>query len=193
MANKTATVEVQRIHQKGKFWSIMDTQEQWYGFGMNKPKFDVGDTISFEYSVNGAFKNAEAKTVEIVAEAQETETAPAATKSSGGQISRDEYWSNKEKLDVLTQREIRWAGSRNAAIEFVKLAVSLDALPFSKTKGDKEEILVQYLTNYTNMFYAETTAARDKTDAQALSEAIGYDIATAPNGVLEDDDLESIR
>ena len=184
-----ATVTVQRLHQNGKMHSFMDTDEKWWGMGITKPKFDEGDTISFEYEKNGKFANVDPKSVEIDAEADvSAEVNKPKPKSSYAQ--KDDYWVQKAELDVLTQREIRWVGSRNSALALMDLLIKNDIIPLAKAKGDKEEVFMQYLNSYTQSFYAETTAARDITDAQALSESL---MTTQDTGGLVDDDLERLR
>ena len=184
-----ATVTVQRLHQNGKMHSFMDTDEKWWGMGINKPKFDEGDTISFEFEKNGKFSNVDPKSIEIDAESEVADSKPA-TKTKSSYAQKDDYWVQKAELDVLTQREIRWAGSRNSAIALMDLLVKYEIIPLAKAKGDKEEVFMQYLNSYTQGFYAETTAARDITDAQALSESL---MNTPEQGGMIDDDLERLR
>lgn len=171
MADKRITIEVGKIYQKGQFYSVMSTDEEWYGFGQRKPKFDEGDVISFEVTKNGKYLNADPSSVEIESEgaAQSKKTSEIRRPKQQGNA-REDYWTKKEEDDVFRNREIRYAGSRNAALEFVKLALQYDAIPLGKTKAqDKEEVLLQYLDNYTEMFYKATTAARDITDVETLS------------------------
>lgn len=194
MASKQANIEVKRIHQRGKFWSVLDMDDQWYGFGMKKPPFDEGDVITFEYTKNGQYLNADITTVEIVSEGATKPAARAQSTSSGGNLTRDEYWANKEKNDVFTQREIRWAGARNAAIETVKLLMENDGLALSKVKpADKEQVIAQLIDTYTEQYFAETTAARDKTDVQAITDAMANTKNNKTTEEFEDDDLESLR
>jgi len=189
LSGKELTATVQRLHQTGKMHSFMTTDEEWFGLGMNKPKFDEGDTITFTYTKNGKYSNVDPKTVEIVAEGEASVEKAEKPKSYAGN-SKDAYWEKKDQDDVLKQREIRWAGSRNAALSLMDLLVKYDIIPLAKTKGDKEEVFMQYLNSYTKSFYAETVAAHDMTDAQALSESLGYE---QEGGDLVDDDLERLR
>jgi len=170
--------------------SFMDTDEKWWGMGINKPKFDEGDTISFEFEKNGKFSNVDPKSIEIDAESDTASATPSSSKPKSSYAQKDDYWVQKAELDVLTQREIRWAGSRNSAIALMDLLIKYDVIPLAKAKGDKEEVFMQYLNSYTQGFYAETTAARDITDAQALSESL---MSPQETGGMIDDDLERLR
>ena len=175
MAN-TVCITVDNIIERNKRYSFVDTEGQWYGLGFSKPNFEKWDEIQFDYTVNGKYKNVTDGTVEVTNKASPYKGASDKKPTSTDVMSRDDYWARKEMQDVKTQREIRLQASRNAAIEFVRLALENDVLPLSRSKSDKEEILTEYVRNYMHMFYAETFAIRDKSEeALAADEVLDFD------------------
>lgn len=170
MAN-TVCITVQKIFERNKRYSILGDDEEWYGMGFDRPSFNEGDEIQFNFTKNGKYKNVDASSIEVT---NAGESKPAGNKkaTSSDVMSKDDYWRRKEEGDVKTQREIRYQASRNAAIEFVRLGLEQDILPLSRTKADKEEQLDMYVKTYTDMFYRETVAIRDKSDEALDAETI---------------------
>lgn len=160
MAAETVQVNVQKIIKRNDRYSFVEDGE-WYGLGWDAPTFGEGDTIQFDYERNGKYKNVVKGTVQVISQGE----APKQTSKpkSSGTMTRDEYWAEKAEGDKLTQREIRMQASRNAAIEFMKLALEQGALPLGNKKAaDKEEVLLEYLKLYTRQFFVETVAAREE-------------------------------
>jgi len=190
MASRKNTDEVQivvsRVLERNGYWNVLSDDDVWYGLGKKEPNFDKGATIQFEYSENGKYKNVEGR-VNVISNAE----APTRRKATASDImTKDDYWRRKEENDIFTQREIRWQASRNAALEFMKMAFSVDALPLSKKGADKEELLNEYLNTYTQQFYTDTFAIRERSE-----ELVSVESLTNNNNedTFEDDDLESLR
>lgn len=182
-------ITVEKILERNGRYSFVDEDGEWYGLNKSRPRFEEGDTVQFEFSRNGKYKNVEG-TVHVVSGG---DAAPAAPKKARAAdiMTKDDYWARKEANDVYTQREIRWQASRNAALEFLKVALSVDALPLTKKGVDKEELLTEYLNVYTQQFYTDTFAMRERNEAM-------IDVASLTNnneyGYIEDEnDLESLR
>ena len=62
------------------------------------------------------------------------------------------------------QREIRMQASRNAAIQFVGLALQNGIISLGSKKADQEENLANYVKAYADQFYAETVGVRDTSE-----------------------------
>ena len=141
--NHTCVVEVVYRNDKG-YYNIKDTEDNWFGFGKAKPHFEKGNEISFEYTKNGKFANADPKSVEVISEeAPGNSTAQAATKT---------------KAVNKTQDEIRYQASRNAAIALVGPALEAGLIDLGKStkKGAQLENLVAYVNELAADFNEDT-------------------------------------
>jgi hypothetical protein len=119
-----------------------------YGTGSVQPKAGVGDTVAFEVTENGKYKNANMKTFSIEAGAPVFTPAP----SGGGK--RD--W-------VDTQPVIERQSALNSAIAFLNVVVAAGALPGTTAKSsadDKYGILEALLTEKAEEFHAASTGKR---------------------------------
>lgn len=148
------------IGPRNKRYSFVDTDGQWYGNGFDRPDFSKGDTIQFNFERNGKYLNVVSGSVEVISRSEE---APAPKKATSSNVmTKDDYWSRKEADDQKKQREIRYQASRNAAIEFVRLAVEQGIISLGTKKADQEQNLSNYVEAYTQEFYMSTFAMRDK-------------------------------
>lgn len=164
-------VEVVYRNDKGYFNIKLDNDE-WYGFGKKKPEFSNGDSIQFTYEKNGRFSNADPTSVEAT-------PAPKASTSSSttGGVSRDQYWANKEKVDIVTKKEIRFQASRNAAIELVVAGLNAGIVDVgsSKTKGKQFEALLNHVGALTEEFVNSVLSyAEDKVKEDSANDVSGY-------------------
>lgn len=155
---------VSALSQKGKGASFQ-IDKTWYGAGfvtIDQLPFSKGDKISFDYTENGQWKNADIKSVKVLSA---TSSAPAA--ASGG--SRD--WDAKNKLDAERQSAISVQSCRNSAIEVAKMLKELDALPVGSKKADIADNLVAFVDDLTDKYFRDTQAiASGKTREQVVQQ-----------------------
>src|SRR3990167_2809971 len=154
---------VKRI-TKNKAYSVLLSDEVWYGAGFDKPSFNEGDTIKFLVQENGKFKNIQKGSVEVVEQQTAKPSEKAASKSNKGSVYaagtsvRDDYWQSKAKQDVRTQREIRLQASRNAAINMVGLLISHGGLKLPAQVAKIGVVIEDAVEHYTTQFYDATVA-----------------------------------
>lgn len=149
---------------------------KWYRTGETQPPFDTGDNIQFVEHNN----KVDTSSIEKIA-ASEVQQAPSpapAGKSwnkggaqKGGQLARDDYWTNKEKRDI--EREefdknvrtpmIEYQSARKSATDLVVAALQADALSFgSAAKGKKLEMLVEFVEEVTRDMVARANTFREE-------------------------------
>jgi len=139
------------------FFNVKLRDGGWYGFGKYKPKCNEGDKIGFNWtaSPNGQFMNADTKSLEI--KSSEVVAAPSVKSSA----SPTTDWDSKDK-------RIQWMSSRNAAIEFMKIALEQGAVKIPTKQSDKLAALEAALYDYTAVFYWDTMDAPNKTNDVAF-------------------------
>lgn len=147
------TGQVKRILSKpaGKgtaynFVVVENGQDVWYGHGFAPPKFQEGDTVSFEWTQNGNFKNVLPRTVRVVA--GEPASSPAPQQSQSAPPARGGFGNN--------QLAIQYQASRNSAIAVVEAAIRSDSLPLPAKKGDRYDALLALVDDLTNQFHIKT-------------------------------------
>lgn len=132
---------------RGVMYSIK-VNDTLYGMGSNKPKCNVGDTVSFSYTEKGQYKNVDTKAgIEILA------GPPAAQQSSGG------GGSGYQDKQVVISRQ----SALNSALQFVEILVAADAVPgVGKTTKveDKYSILEHLVNEKAEEFYVANMAGQ---------------------------------
>lgn len=132
MSNLQAQGFVQRITdrdgQYGKMYSIQ-VDGNWYSVGKYPPKVAVGDYIELEYKLNGNYRNGDYKSIR---KASSGSAATAPQQGSSGSVSAAPY-VDKRQDTISTQ----WA--INAAIQYVNILTSADALPNLKKTATATE------------------------------------------------------
>ncbi len=158
MAKDFIEITIKKIFQRGQFWNVISEDEEFFGVGTNKPSFNEGDTISFEYTQRGRFMNAVPQTISVVSrgEASSPRSKPAAKAKSAPAKedwgARNKYWEDKEKRDIIIQKGIRYQSSRNAAIEVVTSAVSNGAISLGSKKAEQLDNLLDAIDIVTERF-----------------------------------------
>lgn len=145
MANETVQGVVERINKNDNgFYGVLMADE-WYGAGKYKPKFDEGDEVSFEYSMNGKYRNMEFKTVTLLEKGKGSNETSAAGVGSGGGGAKTN-WDLKDK-------RITYLASRKDAIEITRLAIDKDALPLPAKKEARLEVIIAFVDETTAAMY----------------------------------------
>ena len=157
---------VQAIEQKevsgGRTAYSLRVGGQSYGAGLFKPKCSEGDYVTFEEERNGNYKNIARNSLKVSDYKPTPEDTPAPTttssKASGG-MTKDQYWENKEKLDLERQDVISRQSSSNSAIAFMQIMSANDALglPKSTAKGAQAKALTALLRKLEVEFYERNT------------------------------------
>ncbi len=167
MSNRvTGKVEVVAPNKVG-FYNFK-VGADWYGIGSkNRPTdFDRGSEISFDVEVTEkGFKNA--KNISVVPAKTGTE-GPRPTKAQGTPTGVD--WDLKD-------RKIQQQSARNAAIEFLGVLASQDAIVYKATAKptDKVVVLEAMLEHYTEKFLSATAEVGQAqvTDSQTADSLAG--------------------
>lgn len=135
---------------------------QGYGAGLFKPKCKEGDYVTFEVEMNGNYKNVARNSLSVSDYKPTAEDTSAPTKSgtkSAGGMTKEQYWDNKEKLDLERQDVISRQSSSNSAIAFMQVMSANDALglPKSTAKGAQAKALTALLRKLEVEFYERNT------------------------------------
>ena len=110
-----------------------------YGMGKFKPKFGVGDNISFSVTYNGKYANVDYKSL-VVEPGTGGPAAPQksygqAAKASGG-MGKDDYWERKELKDEQRQGIISRQSALNSSLAFVAILAQAGAIPAAAKAKD---------------------------------------------------------
>ena len=135
MSNETVKGIVEKINcNKSGYYGIL-IGDVWYGGGKHAPKFNEGDEVSFEYTMNGKYANMEFKTVEVHSE-------------GGGGKPTEAYWENKD-------RRIALMSCRNSAVALISAVVTAEALTLPTKKSDRFDVVMELANNLTNDYFKE--------------------------------------
>lgn len=137
---------VEKITEKdgtyGKMYS-MKVNGNWYGIGKYPPKCNEGDSVEFQWTARGNFRNAEPKTLTKVQRSQPT---PAAQPYAPAPDKRQETISKQ------------WA--INAGVQWMTALIAAEALPNLKktaTASEKYDYLNALLMDKVNEFLGIAT------------------------------------
>jgi len=135
-----ATVKVIKPNAGG-FFSTMMSDGEWYGGTKVAPHYAdgtaliVGDEVTFDITMNGKYKNLNYGSLTKVV-GQAAPSTVAQSTSSGGGLSRDDYWANKEARDIETGKVIQFQAARNSAISvLMPLLINGDLPAFGGKKA----------------------------------------------------------
>lgn len=139
------TITVQEIlttatRNGGTMYRIAGHDGVKYGYGFDKPAFEVGDVIEFEESNNGAYKNIKKGTAKKVADPV---AAPVAAPSGGSGKAN----ANFREPDTIIVQE-----SLTQAIEVIKFAIEQGALKLPTKVNEKYDALNAIVGELTNEF-----------------------------------------
>ena len=144
----------------------IDGDQEYYGFGTNRPPCQEGDNVEFQWSQRGKYRNGDHKSLKIVgADATPTtppqqQSAPRAA-SSGGGNSRDAYWDNKDKYDKnVRQRLICYQSATKDAVTLAVAALNNGILPTSgQKKTDKYSSFIAMVNQMRDEIYTSYDVA----------------------------------
>jgi hypothetical protein len=149
----------------------------YYGCGYKSPAAQVGQSVSFDVSMNGKYANLVHESLQVLNDGkveQAPSVAPYARKpffnKGTKDAAKDTYWTDKEQRDIINSKRIEVQACRNTAIQFLGLLYTHGALSIPSAQAKKEAAVAAALEHYTQMFLAENEArvnpqAESPTDA----------------------------
>lgn|SRR5690606_15170114 len=129
---------VNKVSTNGKAWNAM-VGDTWYGFGFNKPEFQEGQVIEFEFEQRGKFKNIRPDTVRILG-------------STSGSSSPAASGSPKNSYDDRNI-SIAYQSSRKDALQLVQILVESQAVPLPTKKAEQADAILALVEHYTAHFF----------------------------------------
>lgn len=144
---------------KQAFSVVVDGKK--YSAGFDKPKCNPGDIVEFTIEMNGQYANVAKHSLRVLppdAAAPSSNVVP--MRAGGGYDTRQ---------DVISRQ-----AATNTALEFLRLADSVGALPFAKTaKAEEKLTALEALTaQYTAHFYETNTGVVFKDISPSAAEAL---------------------
>lgn len=144
---------IKKVFNKGKRWSLLMENDEWYGLGYKKPNCVEGQLAKFEYETNGAYKN-------ILDGTLKAKDGPpqqsAARKPRTDYAAKEQYWADKEQRDIDTQKRISYQAAMNTAINTVDLALRNEFIVFPKTAKPKDrfEAIMAIISEQADEYFA---------------------------------------
>lgn len=171
-------IETREVSGGRKAYSLRIGGEA-FGAGLYAPKAKEGDYVTFEVEMNGNYKNVGRNSLrvsEYKPAPAETTPTPATTKTAGTG-NKDQYWENKEKVDIERQDTISRQAASNSALAFMSVLASQDALglPKSEAKGVRIKALTALLNKLEAEFYERNTGKAYVSIAPVVKDAKGED------------------
>jgi hypothetical protein len=147
----------------------VEVNGQQYGMGETNPtQFGVveGGMVTFDAVQKGKFVNVTIGTLAPAGVGAEPTQAPvqqAAPQASGGGLTRDQYWSNKEARDLVVQISIQFQASRNSAIAAAEAMLQSGAFTFpaSAKAAAKYDMMLALIDQLSDRFYLQTLAVAE--------------------------------
>lgn len=149
MAERTSGV-VEKIFLNDKGFYNCKIGSNWYGFGKYAPKFKEGDTVQFEYSMNGKFANVDYKSVQVVSEGAPSVATAASNKAS---FSKDDYWLDRAEKDIVNQKKIQYQSARKDALVVAGILLEQNAVTLPAAKNAKYDAILSLVDELTNTYY----------------------------------------
>lgn len=179
----------------------IDSSRRWFRLGRKQPTFQQGDVISFENDDKGNVDYNSLVTGGAPAAPPRQGGAPRAANrqgggrpapaSGGGGQTRDGYWAEKEARDLQKDKRYQevdvprmsFSASQERAVALVSAALANDALSLGQKKGERLDLLLEYVDQVTDRFFVDSMNAHKR-----LSEILANGPSKA--GATEDDLVE---
>jgi uncharacterized protein YkvS len=145
VTNMSETVKgvVEKINKNGEYYGVL-IGEDWFGAGKYRPKFDEGDEVSFDFTMNGKYKNMDYKTVTVLGKG-----SGGGTQSSSGGGTKAASTTNWD----LKDKRITYLASRKDAIEITRLCADKDAFVLPAKKSDRMDVILEFIDELTGTMY----------------------------------------
>jgi hypothetical protein len=159
---------VARIYSKdfgdATAWSFtLRGDRTFYRAGNKKPFFSEGDSVQFDVEMKG--QNAYARGVSKWEGQDAVQSAPAiaVSRAVGGNVgTKDDYWLQREKRDVETQKRIELQSCRNSAIALVAELLKVEAVKLPAKQADKVPVIEELVTHYTKFFIDQNSGKQSE-------------------------------
>ena len=165
----------------------LEGDRAWYRCGTEKPAFNEGDSINFEYESDGKNLSVKPNTVTKLAATAAVRAPAVAAKSAVKENwdARAAYWDAKEKREIaVVEPRITLSASRTAAIAVIGLALANEAIVFGNAnKGARLGIILDAIDEVTSRYYKQSMAgdfdgeSAEEVDAQSNSGDFNDDLA----------------
>jgi len=139
--------------QSGSTMYSLKVDGELYGCGSRKPNdIEPGDTIAFEFVTKGKYKNADGRTIQLVAKGTPEQKQQAKASGGGGGFDA--------RQDTISRQS-----ALNSALQFTEIAVAAGALEFkaSAKPADKYKILDAFVNEKMAEYYT-TNTGKEYTD-----------------------------
>lgn len=158
----------------------IDSSRRWFRLGRKKPTFQQGDAISFENDDKGNVDYNSLVAGGAPAAPPRQGGAPRAANrqgggrpapaSSGGGQTRDGYWAEKEARDLQKDKRYQevdvprmsFSASQERAVALVSAALANDALSLGQKKGERLDLLLEYVDQVTDRFFVDSMNAHKR-------------------------------
>lgn len=117
---------VQKINKNGGGFYGVRVNNEWFGLSKSAPKFQEGDSVSFEYYLKDDKYKTVKGSVDVKAAEPPTETKQ---QSAGGKHYRDTYWNDKAAADAAKEPRIAYQGAYERAVEVFKIVEAKGGYP----------------------------------------------------------------
>lgn len=189
---------VQQVSRRGKATNIR-VDNQWYGCGFNGIPCAEGDMVSFTYTQNGQYMNADTNTMQVLQNGggNGQQQAPQnqgnyqgqGNRGGGGNQSRapsnnsggNRSGGYRKDLSDPIQVSITQQSARNAAIQLVDTALKNDCCPLPTKKGDRLDALLDLVDTIEERFYNKTVTVA-KAGGYPADASYGSQQAQQPHG-----------
>jgi len=185
----------------------VDSSRRWFRLGRKKPTFQKGDFISFENDEKGNVDFQSLVTGDAPAAPPRQSGAPRAANRQGGQRpasnsgggqTRDGYWAEKEARDLQKDKRYQevdvprmsFSAAQDRAVTLVAAALSNDALSLGQKKGERLDLLLEYVDQVTDRFFTDSMNAH--TRLKEIAERGPAKAAAAEDDLAEEDFDEEI-
>ena len=187
-------------------WSFqIDGSRRWFRLGRKRPTFQKGESISFENDEKGNVDFDSIVAGGAPAAPLRQSGAPRAANNQGGQRAasnsgggqtRDGYWAEKEARDLQKDKRYQevdvprmsFSAAQDRAVTLVAAALSNDALSLGQKKGERLDLLLEYVDQVTDRFFTDSMNAH--TRLKEIAERGPSKASTAEDDLIEEEFLD---
>lgn len=169
----TVTMTSEKPDKNGKIRYSVKTanDDNWYGFGLTNPKFEVGDKVQFDAEQRDKWWNGSNPRV---LSKGETKTVVGSTPVKTHIDPKERYWANREANDLEKDKRIQFMSSRNAAISVVDVLLREKALKLPTKQASQYDTVLAAIDEITNRFERQAVKTNtDLTDASVVEVGSG--------------------
>ena len=156
----------------------LEGDRAYYRTGTRDMGLQNGEYITFTYEQKGRNNNVDFNSLQrgqapagnAPATGASPQRAPAPARGASAGNSRDQYWADKEKRDLEKDERYQtvdvprmsFSAAQERAVHLVASALDNDALSLGQKKGDKLDLLLDYVDQVTNKFFLESMDSHER-------------------------------